>query len=152
MVISTAVRSRSTVLEANIYFSDILFWIFEKQAFNIPRTGFRNHKKQTNEQTTLIAIYKEFLSTCLKSKKSNNIFGHSATTIGGFWVLLNYPILNFKKTVCPKNVWMQHYSLYNLVRTQNLKARNYIIYWIHILNSDIRSYCQIKPACHHILL
>ena len=25
-----------------------------------------------------------------------------------FGVSLNYPILNFKKTVCPKNVWMRH--------------------------------------------
>ena len=41
---------------------------------------------------------------------TSNIFGHSATTIGGFWVSLNYPILNFKKTVCPKNVWMQHWT------------------------------------------
>ena len=27
---------------------------------------------------------------------------------GGFWVSLNYPILNFKKTVCPKTFWVQH--------------------------------------------
>ena len=32
---------------------------------------------------------------------TSNIFRHSATTIGGFSVLLTYPILNFKKTVCP---------------------------------------------------
>ena len=30
------------------------------------------------------------------------------TIIGSFWVSLNYQILNFKKTVCPKKVWMQH--------------------------------------------
>ena len=29
-------------------------------------------------------------------------------TIGGSWVSLNRLILNFKKTSCPKNVWMQH--------------------------------------------
>ena len=39
---------------------------------------------------------------------TSNIFGHPATTIRGFWASLNYPILNFKKTVCPKNVWMRH--------------------------------------------
>ena len=39
---------------------------------------------------------------------TSNIFGPPATTIGGFWVSLNYPILNFKKTVCPKNVWIRH--------------------------------------------
>ena len=38
---------------------------------------------------------------------TSNIFGHSATTT---WASLNYPtILNFKKTVCPKNVWMRHW-------------------------------------------
>ena len=39
----------------------------------------------------------------------SNIFGPSATTIRGFWVSLIYPILNFKKMVCPKNVWMWHW-------------------------------------------
>ena len=39
---------------------------------------------------------------------TSDIFGHSATIIGGFGVSLNYPILNLKKTVCPKNVWMRH--------------------------------------------
>ena len=34
--------------------------------------------------------------------------GLSATTIGDFWVSQNYPIINFKKTVCPKTVWMRH--------------------------------------------
>ena len=29
----------------------------------------------------------------------------------GFWVSLNYPVLNFKKTVCPKNVWMRHWMI-----------------------------------------
>ena len=40
-----------------------------------------------------------------------NIFGPSATTVGGFGVSLNYSILNFKKSVCLKNVWMRHYML-----------------------------------------
>ena len=30
----------------------------------------------------------------------------------GFWVSLNYPILNFKKTICPKNVWMRHWQFF----------------------------------------
>ena len=34
-----------------------------------------------------------------------------ATVIGGFWVSLIYLILNFKKTVCPKNVCVQHWSV-----------------------------------------
>ena len=33
-------------------------------------------------------------------------YGPSATIIGGFWVSLIYSILNFKKMVCPKKVWM----------------------------------------------
>ena len=32
----------------------------------------------------------------------SNIFEHSATTIGGFWVPLNYLIVNFKKKLCRK--------------------------------------------------
>ena len=40
----------------------------------------------------------------------SNIFGHSATAIEGFWVSLNYWILNFKKTVCPKTVWKRHWK------------------------------------------
>ena len=64
-------------------------------------------------------IVYEHLKTKIFSRDSNilpqmhwisNIFGHSATTIGGFWVSLNYPIVNFKKTVCPKNVWVRHCS------------------------------------------
>ena len=37
-----------------------------------------------------------------------NVFGLLATIIGGFGVWLNYLILNFKKLVCPKNVWMRY--------------------------------------------
>ena len=40
---------------------------------------------------------------------TSDIFGHSATIIGSFQVSLNYPFLNFKKMVCPKSVWMQHW-------------------------------------------
>ena len=64
-------------------------------------------------------VYK-YLKTKIFSRDTNilpqmhwtsNIFGHSATTIGVFWVSLNYPILNFKKMVCPKNVWIWHCSI-----------------------------------------
>ena len=44
-----------------------------------------------------------------QTQKTSNIFVHSTTTIGGSWVSLNYPILNVKKTVCPKSVWMRHW-------------------------------------------
>ena len=27
-----------------------------------------------------------------------------------FLASLDYPILNFKKTVCPKNVWIRHWT------------------------------------------
>ena len=41
---------------------------------------------------------------------TSNIFGYSATIIGGFWVSLNYPIVNFKKKLCPKNIWMWNWK------------------------------------------
>ena len=62
-------------------------------------------------------IVYEYIKTKIFSRESNilpqmqwttNIFGHAATIIGGFGVSPNYPILNFKKTVSPKNVWMRH--------------------------------------------
>ena len=33
---------------------------------------------------------------------TSNIFGPAATTIAGFGVLQNYPMLNFKETLCQK--------------------------------------------------
>ena len=68
-------------------------------------------------KTKLNIVY-EYLKTKIFPRDTNilpqihwiwNIFGYSATNIGGFWVWLNYPILNFKKMVCPKNVWMRHW-------------------------------------------
>ena len=65
-------------------------------------------------------IVYEYLKTKIFSGDTNilpqmhwtsNIFGYSATTIRGFWVSLNYPILNFKKTVSPKNVRMWHWCV-----------------------------------------
>ena len=62
-------------------------------------------------------IVYECLKTTIFSRGSNilpqmhwtsNIFGDSAPIIRVFWVSLNYSILNFKKTVCPKNVWMRY--------------------------------------------
>ena len=51
--------------------------------------------------------------------RTSNIFEHSRTIIGFFWVSLYYPILNFKKNVCLKNVWMRHYC------GQKLWVKNY---------------------------
>ena len=42
---------------------------------------------------------------------TKDIFGHATTIIGGLGVSHNYPILNFKKTICPKNVRMQEKSI-----------------------------------------
>ena len=42
---------------------------------------------------------------------TSNIFGHSFTKIVFLGVSLNYSILTFKKTVCLKNNWMQHWQL-----------------------------------------
>ena len=41
---------------------------------------------------------------------TSNIFVPSATTIGEFWVPLNYLIFNLKKKVCPKNLWMWYWT------------------------------------------
>ena len=41
---------------------------------------------------------------------TSNVFATWPTTTGGFWVSLNYPIHNFKKTVCPKNVWVWYWQ------------------------------------------
>ena len=66
---------------------------------------------------TIRNIVCEYLKTKIFSWDTNilpqmhwksNIFGHSATTTRGFWVSLNYPILNSEKTLRPKIVWMQH--------------------------------------------
>ena len=36
------------------------------------------------------------------------LFEFLATIIEGFWVSLNYPILNFKKMACPKSILIWH--------------------------------------------
>ena len=76
-------------------------------------------------------IVYEYLKTKIFSRDANilpqmhwtsNIFGHSAITIGSFWVSLNYPILNFKKTVYPKNVWMRHwYDKFFCLKNDHMK-------------------------------
>ena len=64
-------------------------------------------------------IVYEYLKTKIFSRDSNilaqmhwtwNILNLSYNYWGGFRVSLNYPILNFKKTVCPKNVCLWHWS------------------------------------------
>ena len=66
-------------------------------------------------------IVYEYLKTKTFSREANilpqmhwtlNIFGPTATNIEGFWVSLNYWMLNFKKTVCLKNVWMRHWNIF----------------------------------------
>ena len=57
-------------------------------------------------------IFSRYANILPQMHRTSNIFGHSATTIRGFVVSLNYPILNFKKTVCLKNVWMRYCHLY----------------------------------------
>ena len=54
-------------------------------------------KKKTFFQETQISFPK-----CIEHK----IFFDIQLQLLGLRVSLNYPILNFKKTVCPKNVWM----------------------------------------------
>ena len=57
-----------------------------------------------------IKIFSRDTNILPKIHWTSNIFGHSATIIRDFWVSLNYP-LNFKKKVCLKNVWMQHWQV-----------------------------------------
>ena len=72
MVISTAVRSRSTVLEANVYLSDIFFGCLKIRHSTVQELALETIRNiQTNNTIT---TYKEFLGTCLKSKKSSNIY------------------------------------------------------------------------------
>ena len=53
-------------------------------------------------------IFSRDSNIVLQSHWTWNIFGHSFTTIRSLGVSLTYPILKFKKTVCPKKVWMWH--------------------------------------------
>ena len=85
---------------------------------------------------------KKFWDTSILSKMhwTSNIFGHSVATIGVFWASLNYSILNLKKIVCPKNVWMRHWyarfifnnyrpfvnSLLELVRSYVMMVLTYV--------------------------
>ena len=57
------------------------------------------------------------LQYCSPNALNIKYFWHSATIIGRFWVSLNYQILNFKKTVCPENVRMQHWLWMSSVKT-----------------------------------
>ena len=75
---------------------------------------------------------------------TSNIFGHSATTIGVFWVSLNYPVLNFKKTVCPKNVWMWHWLQF----TFNWWALSLFLHFMYFCNVFLKV-LQIFNICRH---
>ena len=46
-----------------------------------------------------------------KCIKYQIFLGTNLKLLGGFEVSLNYLILNFKKMVCPKNVWMWHWQV-----------------------------------------
>ena len=74
-------------------------------------------------------------------------FWHSAATIGTFWVLLNYPILNFKKTVCPKNIsmwhWLSHCSLFVQTSIWSFFDRKTPCYWQNLIFYN-HFYCTIN--------
>ena len=71
-------------------------------------------------------------STLPQMHWTSNIFGHSVTTIEVFWASLNYSILNFKKIVCPKNIWMRH--LYTRFIFNNYRS------FVNLLLQLVRSY------------
>ena len=89
----------------------------------------------------------EYLKTEIFSRDTNippqmhwtsNIFEHSAITIGCFWVWLSYPILNFKKTVLLKNVWIRHCSyVTNTEKKKNLLSKITSNFWV--LNTSSKS-------------
>ena len=56
-------------------------------------------------------VYK-YLKTKIFSRDTNILWTLSYSH-WGFWVSLNYPILNFKKMVCPKNIWMRYWIYSN---------------------------------------
>ena len=78
-------------------------------------------------------IVYEYLKTKIFSRDSDillqmhwtsNIFDTQLQLLGGFWVSLNYPILNFKKMVYPKNIWMRHwinFRNYNKILNHKIK-------------------------------
>ena len=53
-------------------------------------------------------IFSRDFPKCIKYQM---FLGTSLKLLGGFEVSLNYLILNFKKMVCPKNVWMRHWQV-----------------------------------------
>ena len=76
-----------------------------------------SHKNSTKYSLLILKNKNFFQETQIsfpRCIKTLNIFGPSGTTIEGFWVSLNYPILNFKKSVFPKNFRMRHCSGYNI--------------------------------------
>ena len=94
----------------------------------VPFERYRHSQKCAQKSScNTFSIYISWkLKTKIFSRDSNilpqmhwksNSFGHSTTIIGGFWVSLNYPILNFKKMVFPKNVWMRHCLRCGVVKT-----------------------------------
>ena len=79
-------RSMKKVYEQAVSHPDV-FW----DRLDGMGTHKNTPKKQKSFQETHISFPK-----CIE----HQIFLDTTTTIGGFWVSLNYPILNFKKTVC----------------------------------------------------
>ena len=70
------------------------------------RLDGRGTQKNTPKKTEIFSRDHISFPKCIE----HQIFLGTAATIGIFWVSLNYPILNFKKTVCPKNVWIRHWE------------------------------------------
>ena len=64
-------------------------------------------------------IVYEYLKTKIFSRATNipKCIGHQIfldtqlQPLGISWIWLNYPIFNFKKRLCPKNVWIQHWLI-----------------------------------------
>ena len=60
---------------------------------------------------------------------------HFWTLSYNYWASLDYPVLNFKKMVCPKKVWKRHWTgkVITKVNTENCQIS---------LTKKMQSHCQ----------
>ena len=84
-----------------MYFGTVCtVWALKKMFFHVCFTQKQILKKQKNFQEAQISFLK-----CIEHQILLDIQQQLLRILG---VSLNYPILQFKKTVCPKHGWMRH--------------------------------------------
>ena len=65
--------------------------------------------------------------------------------MGGFWVSLNYPIYNFKRTLCPKNFWMRHCFFFFISHLETATKAGIKIAW---RSAKFCRFSTLKPRNH----